>query len=57
MCNKPLTPEDDSCNIQNIWAYWQDDNSSDVFKVEDGAYLDHALKCFRSVQETLLLVD
>ena len=25
MCNKPLYPDKQSCNIQNVWAYWQDD--------------------------------
>ena len=25
VCNKPLSPSSEACNIQNIWAYWQDD--------------------------------
>ncbi len=25
MCNKPLHPDKSECNIQNVWAYWQDD--------------------------------
>ena len=53
VCNKPLDPEDDSCNIQNIWAYWQD--SLDNFKTDetdDQYYLGHALKCFSNPSYT-----
>ena len=25
VCNKPLSPEINECNIQNVLAYWQDD--------------------------------
>lgn len=25
ICNKPLNPDNKNCNIQNYWAYWQDD--------------------------------
>ena len=25
VCHKPLSPSSEACNIQNVWAYWQDD--------------------------------
>ena len=25
ICNKPLSPDNNNCNIQSVWAYWQDD--------------------------------
>ena len=50
VCNKPLDPEDDSCNIQNIWAYWQDDEAN--FLTEGQEYLSHALKCFSNPSYT-----
>ena len=25
ICHSPLKPSIDICNIQSIWAYWQDD--------------------------------
>ena len=50
VCNKPLDPEDDSCNIQNIWAYWQDDLNN--FETDDLEYLSHALKCFSNPSYT-----
>ena len=25
ICHSPLKPSVDICNIQSIWAYWQDD--------------------------------
>ena len=56
MCNKPLSPEIDKCNIQNVLAYWQDDEQlleKEVYDPEgnDGGvprtwnYLDHFLAC------------
>ena len=27
VCNKPLHPDKSECNIQNVWAYWQDDEA------------------------------
>lgn len=24
ICNKPLSPDNNNCNIQSVWAYWQD---------------------------------
>merc|ERR1719228_1316237 len=56
VCNKPLSPEIDKCNIQNVLAYWQDDEELlDMTKYDpvgnDGnvprnwSYLDHFLAC------------
>ncbi len=25
VCNAPMSPQNPSCNIQNVWSYWQDD--------------------------------
>ena len=56
VCNKPLSPEIDKCNIQNVLAYWQDDETL-IEKIKfdpegnDGGvprtwnYLDHFLAC------------
>ena len=27
ICHSPLKPSIDICNVQSIWAYWQDDQS------------------------------
>lgn len=27
ICHKPLEPEKHDCNVQSIWAYWQDDQT------------------------------
>jgi len=56
VCNKPLSPEINECNIQNVLAYWQDDetlletekydpkgNDGDVPRTWN--YLDHFLAC------------
>ena len=56
VCNKPLSPEINECNIQNVLAYWQD--NEDLLDVEkfdpignDGDqprnwnYIDHFLAC------------
>ena len=48
VCNKPLDPEDDSCNIQNIWAYWQDSERN----FDNHDYLAHALQCFSNPSYT-----
>ena len=56
VCNKPLSPEIEECNIQNVLAYWQDDEELlDAEKYDpvgsDGDlprtwnYLDHFLAC------------
>ena len=56
VCNKPLSPEIDKCNIQNVLAYWQDHEElleKEVYDAEgnDGGmprtwnYLDHFLAC------------
>eukprot|EP00095_Tigriopus_kingsejongensis_P012689 maker-scaffold22_size673200-snap-gene-4.23 protein:Tk12689 transcript:maker-scaffold22_size673200-snap-gene-4.23-mRNA-1 annotation:"niemann-pick c1 protein isoform x3" len=51
ICHKPLAPDQQECNIQSIWAYWQDD--PDKF-LESGinpttghndTYIDHFLMC------------
>jgi len=59
VCNKPLYPDKDKCNIQNVWAYWQD-NEELFDKVQfdpvggDGGvprnwtYLDHFLACVKN---------
>ena len=51
VCNAPLAPQDNVCNIQNIWAYWQDDvekfdlqRNVTEFNFID-TYLDHFLLC------------
>jgi len=59
VCNKPLSPDKNSCGIQNVWAYWQDDE--DLLDMErfdpvggDGniprnwTYLDHLLACMKN---------
>ena len=54
VCNKPLSPSSEACNIQNIWAYWQDDMSNFEAKGIDkksghlDTYLDHFLLCARN---------
>ena len=50
VCNKPLT-RSNACNIQNIWAYWQDSVTNLNKKYTDPTlgrtlgYLDHFLSC------------
>lgn len=51
VCNRPLG--EDGCNIQNIWAYWQNDETQldRVESVTGGTnytYLDHFLECSRN---------
>lgn len=54
VCNAPLSPQDNVCNIQNIWAYWQD--SLEKFELirlnsntgRNMTYLDHFLTCARN---------
>ena len=55
VCNKPLLPSSSICNIQNIWAYWQDDISKLEATGENtkysghlDTYLDHFLLCARN---------
>lgn len=59
VCNKPLSPANNKCNIQNVWAYWQDDiNLLDATRFDpkggDGnvprnwTYLDHFLACVKN---------
>ena len=56
VCNKPLSPEINECNIQNVLAYWQDneellDKTRQDPTGNDGGnprtwnYLDHFLAC------------
>ena len=53
VCNAPLSPQDNTCNIQSIWAYWQDDpaalNLTGVNSLNNhtDTYLDHFLLCSR----------
>ena len=50
VCNQPLHG-DKACNIQNLWAYWQDSPSNlAITKWDDSlqrelSYLDHFLAC------------
>lgn len=54
VCHKPLFPVSSVCNIQNVWAYWQD--SLDAFDASgvsqtsghNDTYLDHFLLCARN---------
>ena len=56
VCNKPLAPEIEECNIQNVLAYWQDseqlldreegeEDGNDGNKPRTWNYLDHFLAC------------
>lgn len=51
VCNAPLSPTSGACNIQTIWAYWQDDpaefNKSAVSDLSGhlDTYLDHFILC------------
>jgi len=56
VCNKPLSPEINECNIQNVLAYWQDDEAllekekydpegNDGNRPRTWTYLDHFLAC------------
>ncbi len=61
ICNAPLSPQSNICNVQSLWAYWQDDEASlrlptprpkEKGVLEDGgsiggSYLDHFLICSR----------
>ena len=57
VCNNPLSrpdrePDVDNCNIQSVWAYWQDNITvfENVTVTEDFGnltYLDHFLQCTR----------
>ena len=57
ICNNPLSrpdkePNVDNCNIQSMWAYWQDNVTlfETTFETEDFGnitYLDHFLQCTR----------
>ena len=57
VCNDPLSRPDrktEYCNIQSIWAYWQDDLETFETPVvwEDGngrnlTYFDHFIQCSR----------
>ena len=56
ICNNPLEGQTDACNIQNIWAYWQDslDNLNKVatpaeFPNATYNYLDHFISCSKWV--------
>ncbi len=49
----PFLLQNPSCNIQNIWAYWQDDPANlDLWGInEEGhndTYLDHFLVCSKN---------
>jgi hypothetical protein len=44
VCNAPLKPQNEACNIQNIWGYWQDDVK--LFG-EGTTYLNHLVNCTR----------
>ncbi len=54
VCNAPLSPEDNHCMVQGIWAYWQDDPEKlDDFGWNNNTnhndtYLDHFLLCTRN---------
>ena len=56
VCNAPFAPQSGACNVQSLWAYWQD--SEEVFgrrgvAVDGGAesgYLDHFVTCSRYVR-------
>lgn len=52
VCSAPLSPQDNTCLIENVWAYWQDD----IEKLEDtginenghnDTYLDHLNLCIK----------
>ena len=56
VCNKPLSPDHNECNIQNVLAYWQDDEAllekekydpegNDGNRPRTWTYLDHFLAC------------
>ena len=50
VCNQPLN---DGCNIQNVWAYWQDDvdklnTTMQYNSTLELNYLDHFLDCSRN---------
>lgn len=51
VCNKPLAPQSNVCNIQNVWAYWQDDEAkldeSGLSNDHNDTYLDHFMQCAR----------
>ena len=53
VCNAPLFPKSNQCNVQSIWSYWQDDVTN-LFKFgihrgtgHNDTYLDHFLMCSR----------
>ena len=53
VCNAPLSPQSPICNIQSVWAYWQDDPENlakSGLNEQTGhvdTYLDHFLLCSR----------
>ncbi|XP_059098084.1 NPC intracellular cholesterol transporter 1-like [Tigriopus californicus] len=54
VCHKPLSPDSQECNIQSIWAYWQDDpfkfnlHGINPDTQHNDTYLDHFLLCARN---------
>lgn len=54
VCNAPLSPQSDICNIQNVWAYWQDEAENllkggvNADTKHNDTYLDHFLLCARN---------
>ena len=57
VCHQPLYPESAECNVQSIWAYWQNDrdnlNASKKNKYDHvDNYLDHFADCSRNPVQT-----
>ena len=52
VCHAPLHPEKATCNIQSIWAYWQDD-----IQVKKSTYTMLWIWAKSFVQETLKIVS
>ncbi len=54
VCNAPLSPQSTICNVQSLWAYWQDDAANlNLTGLNEATghvdtYLDHFLMCSRN---------
>ncbi len=54
VCHAPLRPDNDACNVQSVWSYWQD-SKEEMLRAEtnkktghEDTYLDHFMLCSRN---------
>jgi len=63
VCSQPLAPSSDACNVQTVWAYWQDDQEEfdrsgvNAKSGHNDTYLDHFLICARNPIQSVSIMD